>query len=283
MNFYALHEGFYEGVQVRLDQLKAACEKLNIEFMAINSLNVDYTNLPTLTKKDLLYNCARGSQTLESILLNNEVTTFYVRNPVLNQTFSTTDWSILHDKANLLSPKTIYHLTTDKRLLKNYLDYLGSFPIIIKVTGGTRGIGTIKIDSWQNLISTVDYLITTGDKFILREFIKAKSGCRLIVLGNEVIAGADFAMNQDDFRNAVDLSQVKYFSRTYPEEVNQLAVRATHLANTEFSGVDLLEDDAGRFYLLEINFPTGFSGLIPVCGVDIPFKMVNYLKTKACK
>lgn len=281
MNLYCLHEGFYDGVQLRLDQLKDACERLNIEFIALNNLTTDYSNIPKLGKTDLLYNCARGSQTLESILLNHDVTTFYCKNPTLNQTFSTTDWSIIHDKAKLLSPKTIFNITTDRQLLKNYVDYLGGFPIIIKATGSTRGIGTIKIDSWQNLTSTIDYLMTTGDKFILRQFIKAKSGCRLIVLGNEVIAGADFTMNENDFRNAVDLKQVKYFKREYSEAVNQAAIKATHLANTEFSGVDFLEDENGNFYLLEINFPTGFSGLIDVCGVDIPLKMVEYLKKKA--
>lgn len=281
MKFYCLHEGFYEGVQLRLEQLKAACEKVNVEFIVLDSLTIDYTNLPTLGKSDLLYNGARGSQTLESILLNDEVTTFYIKNPRLNQAFSTTDWSILHDKANLLSPKTIFHITADRQLLKKYVDYLGGFPIIIKASGSTRGIGTIKIDSWQNLVSTVDYLITTGDKFILRQFIKAKSGCRLMVLGNEVIAGADFEMNKDDFRNAVDLTQVNYTKRTYTETVNQTAVKATHLANVEFGGVDFLEDENGNFYLLEVNFPTGFSGLIDVCGVNIPYKMVEYLKKKA--
>jgi glutathione synthase/RimK-type ligase-like ATP-grasp enzyme len=249
--------------------------------MGLNSSIIDYTKLPRLGTDDLLYNSARGSQTLESILLNDEVTTFHVKNTTLNQTYSTTDWSIIHEKANLPAPKTIFHLTADRLLLINYVGYLGGFPIIIKVAGGTRGIGTMKIDSWQNLVSTVDYLITTGDKFIMRQFIKAKSGCRMIVLGNEVIAAADFAMNENDFRNAVDAKQVKYFKRDYPESVIQTAIKATHLANTEFSGVDFLEDENGNFYLLEINFPTGFSGLINVCGVDIPLKMVEYLMNKA--
>ena len=282
MRFYCIHEGFYEGVQLRLDQLKTGCDKLNIEFIALNSLNVDYSNLPIFTNTDLLYNATRGSETLETLLLNKEVTTFYINNPdfvVSNP--DTTKYSILHDKEKLFSPKTIFRITADRQLLENYVDYLGGFPIVIKATGSTRGIGTIKIDSWQNLVSTIDYLMTTGDKFILRQFIKAKTGCRLIVLGNEVIAGADFAMNENDFRNAVDLAQVKYTKRSYPEAVNQTAIKATHLANVELSGVDFIEDENGNFYLLEINFPTGFCGLIDVCGVDIPLKMIEFLKIKS--
>lgn len=281
MNFYCLYEGYYECVQSRIDQLKKACDDLDVNFMQLNSLSIDYSNIPQLSEGDLLFNCARESQTLESILLAKEVTTFYIVNPELNQTTSTSDWSILHDKAGIQSPKTVYHLTSDRALLKKYVDYLGGYPLIIKVTGGTRGIGTIKIESWQNLISTIDYLVTTGDKFILRQFINAKSGCRMIVLGDKVIAAADFLMNENDFRNAVIVSEIKYYKREYSEELKEIAVSATHIANTEFSGVDFLEDEDGNFYLLEINFPTGYNGLIDICGVDIPKKMVEYLIQKS--
>lgn len=282
MRFYLLHEGFYEGVELRIEQIKYACRQLKIEFIALNSLSIDYTNIPCLTASDLLYNGARGSETLESILLNKDVATFYINTPdFVVSNADTTKYSILHEKRGLLAPKTIFHITTDRHSLTKYIDYLGGFPIILKATGSTRGIGTIKIDSWQSLISIVDYLVSKNDKFILRQFIKAKSGCRLIVLGNEVIASADFAMNEGDFRNAVDLKQVKYYKREFSDALKITAVEATHMANVEFSGVDFLEDENGLFYLLEINFPTGFSGLIDVCHIDIPFKMVEYLIMKS--
>lgn len=281
MKFYAVHEGFYEGVQDRIDLLQSACEKKAVEFVCINSLNFDHTNIPQLTKRDLLYNISSGSQTLISLLLTPAVTTFYINNPDLNLISSTTEWSILHQKASLPAPKTIFHISPNRDLLKVYTDYLGGFPLIIKVCGGSRGIGTIKIDSWQSLISTIDFLATTKDKFILREFIKAKSGCRMIVLGDQVIAAADFAMQENDFRNAIIASQIKYERREYAEKVKNLAIKATHLANLEFGGVDLLEDEAGNYHLLEVNFPTGFIGLIDVCKVDIPGLMVDYLINKA--
>ena len=283
MKFYGIHEGFYEGVQIRIDQLRAAVQSLGIEYIDIDSLTFDYTNIPKLTKTDLLYNLSSGSQTLVSLLLNEDVTTFYIKNPDLDLVTSTTEWSVIHEKAGIPSPKTIFHITTDREPLKKYVDYLGGFPIVIKSSGSSRGLGTIKIDSWQNLISTIDYLVTTKDKFIMRGFIRAKSGCRLTVLGQEMIAGADFEMNKDDFRNAAILSQVKYHKREYPEQLKQLAVKAAHLANVEFAGVDFLEDEHGNYYLLEINFPTGFSSLIDICGVDIPYKMIEYLITKSKK
>jgi len=283
MKFYCLHEGFYEGVQLRLDQLKAACCNLNIEFVAMNSLTVDYSNLPILTKDDLLYNAARGSEVLETILLNKEVTTFYIHNPdfvVANP--DTTKYSILHDKANIPSPKTIYHLTNDRALLKKYVDYLGGFPIIIKAAGSTRGIGTIKIDSWQNLISTVDYLITTGDKFILRQFIENKGAARIIVLGNEVIA-TEFRDNiENDFR--VSGNKIKnYYQRDFDEQTYQIAINATRIANLEVSGVDIIYDMNKQPYLLEMNTPFDFIPTQEVTNINIAELMIKYLTKKSKK
>jgi hypothetical protein len=258
MKLYALHEGLYEGLQKRIDLIKDACAKKGVEFVCIDSLAFDYSTIPKLTKQDLLYNFARGSHTLENLLSNSEVTTFYVKNPLLNTIRSSTDWSIIHDKIGLPAPKTIYHLTTDRKLLKKYVEHLGGFPIVIKVTGGTRGIGTMKIETWQNLISTVDYLVTTGDSFIMREFINADYGARIMVLGNEIILSSKFYFQDDDFRNAPILSDTKYDTLEIDEQTKNICIEAVKSVNLELAGVDILFDKDLKPYLLEINFPTGF-------------------------
>lgn len=281
MRFFCLHEGIYEGVQIRLDQLREACKKLDIEFIGIDSTRIDFTDLPSLKKGDLLYNAARGSEKLESLLINDQVTTFYKYNPgIIVHNSDTTKYSIIHEKEGLTAPKTIFSITTDRQKLKKYVDYLGGFPIIIKASGSTRGIGTIKIETWENLISTADFLIGCKESFILREFINAKSGCRMITLGDEVVSAAEFFMIKDDFRNAVDLDQVRYKFKEYPVQLQETAVKATHSLNLQFAGVDFLEDNNGNFFLLEVNFPTGFSSL-KVGNVDIPLKMISFLRKKA--
>jgi len=281
MKIYCLHEGFYDGVQTRINLLKEACNRLNIDFVSIDSLAVDYSDLPKLTKNDLLYKFARGSQLLESLLLNEEVTTFYKKNPPTQFLETTVEWNVIHDKHNLSTPKTIYHLTNNRILLRKYVDYLGGFPLIIKSAIGSRGIGTIKIESWQNLISTVDYLVTTPDKFIMRQFIHAHYGARVMVLGNEVILSKKFFFQEDDFRNAPILSATKYEPLEIDAAAQQLCIEAVHLANLEMAGVDLLfEKETGKPYLLEINFPTGFQSFM-----DDPepvlTKMIQYLIDKA--
>lgn len=256
--FYALHEGFYEGVDRRLQVLRRACDLRGIEFHALDSLCVDYSDLPHLGLGDLLYNCARGSQVLESLLINERVTTFYIRNPAYVSLASMTTLGIVHERAGLPAPKTIYALTADRSLLKRYVEYLGGFPLILKVEGGTRGIGVIKVDSWPGLISLADHLVTSGQRFILRQFIDAPYGVRAMVLGERVVGALKFLLPAGDFRNAALLTDIRYEPIQLSPADEALCIEATRLANVEMSGVDLLYDRAGKSYLLEINFPTGF-------------------------
>jgi glutathione synthase/RimK-type ligase-like ATP-grasp enzyme len=283
MRFFALHEGFYESVRMRLDKLEQSCRRLGVEFIALNSLIVDYSKLPLLGKSDLLYNVSRGSETLETILLNKNVSTFYVDNPnYITANHDTVKYSIIHEKASINSPKTIYNISTDRDVLQNYIEYLGGFPVLLKASGSTRGIGTIKIESWQNLISTIDYLINNGDHFIMRQFIRNNGAARIVVLKNEVIA-TEFRDNlQDDFR--VSGSKVKnYYQKDFDNESYDMAILATRLANLETAGVDIIYDCDSKPYLLEINCPYNFIPTADVCGVDIAYEMVKYLMDKSIR
>jgi hypothetical protein len=282
MKFYGLHEGFYEGVQTRIDLLRAACGERGVEYVDVDSLTFDYTQIPKLGRKDLLYALSSGSQTLMSLLLNDEVTTFYKKNPELNLITSTTEWTILHEKKGLTAPRTIFSLTADRTLLSRYVDYLGGFPLILKSVGGTRGIGTIKIESWHSLLSTADFLMSCGTNFILREFIVAKFGVRAIVLGGDVIRSARFYFPKNDFRNAAILSETRYELHELDSPAQSLCIESVNEINLEMGGVDLLFDEANRFYLLEVNFPTGFHAFSSI-GVDVAGALLDHLIQKACR
>jgi glutathione synthase/RimK-type ligase-like ATP-grasp enzyme len=150
----------------------------------------------------------------------------------------------------------------------------------VKVRGGTRGIGTIKIESWKNLISTVDYLLTTSDSFMLREFIEAEYGARIIVLGEETIWNNKFYFQENDFRNAALNIDTRYERLDIDDETKKICVEAVRSANLEMAGVDILFDGHGKPHLLEINFPTGF-GSFKYNPEFVLSKMLGYLIEKS--
>src|ERR1700744_2943732 len=99
MKFYCLHEGYYESVDARLSLLATSCRAEGMEFCTLDSKTVDYSNLPRLDPGDLLYNCARGSETLESLLLSQAAVTFYLSTPAfVSSPVDTVDSTLVHHK-----------------------------------------------------------------------------------------------------------------------------------------------------------------------------------------
>jgi RimK-like ATP-grasp domain len=280
VRFWGVHEGYYEGVQRRIDMFRFACESRSVEYVDVDSLSWDYSKIPVLTRSDLLYNISRGSQTLLSLLLNPKVTTPYRINPVVELVTSTTTWSIIHSRHGLRAPRTIFSLSADRRLLDEYVTFLGGFPIILKAVIGSRGIGTIKVEGWHSLLSTADYLVSTQSAFIMRQYIPAIHGVRAIVVGEEVASSSRFSFQENDFRNAPILSATVYSPCSLTLEDVSLCVSAARLANLEVGGVDLLYDREGAAYLLEINYPTGFQSVLPG-GQEIVDKILDHLIKKA--
>jgi len=263
----------------RLKTLKSACTENNVTFIALDQSKIDFSNLPIPTENDGLYNCSRGSILLERVMLNLNVRTFYKVFPGVGLTENSNYWSILHKNYNVATPKTIFHGTKDKSLLKKYIDFLEGFPVILKTYGGTGGVGVLKIDSYPTLFSISDYFNENKIEFVLKQFIPSETCERLTVVGDKVIAGICRPIMADDFRsNAFD---EKTYSRNYDSEVTGLAVKAVHVSNFNLGGVDIVIDKrTGRAYVLEVNFPLNFIHSQTVTGVNIADHMISFLFRK---
>lgn len=280
MNFYCIKQGTNNDIEARVELLKRACDDRNVNFVDLDSEAVDYSQIQQPTGNDFLYNVGRGSQILESLMLNEAVTTFYASNPKANFNLANTStlWTIIHDKEKLPAPKTVHSLTDDRRLLKKYVEYLGGFPLIIKAVGSTRGVGVIKVDSLAALYSIADYLISLNGKFILRQFIECASRLRLVVLGNKVITSVEYISPQDDFRTIEDYPETKVVKA--PAIIEQTAVKSVEAIGVEIGGVDIVLDAAGNHYLLEVNFPFSFQRPQKYSKVDIAGLMLDHLIEK---
>lgn len=183
-------------------------------------------------------------------------------------------------KSNLPIIKTIYHLTRDRQLLKKYVDYLGGFPLIIKTSGSSHGIGVMKLDSFDSLISVVDYLVKTQDRFIMRRFIDYTQHARLIVLGNKVIGSIEYKKIRGDFRSNVG-DKLNVHTVNFSNEIQAMAIKATHAINIDFSGTDILIDREGNGFIAEVNFPCFFPRVQLATGIDIAGQMIDYLIQKS--
>lgn len=278
-NFFCLYNSYTTDsldVEARLTTLKNACKKLDINFCLIDESSVDFSNLPIPTSQDGLYNCARGSQLLEIAMMNKEVRTFYRTFPGNSVLADTSQICIQLEKHGIPMPKTIYKGNNDKTLLKKYVAFLGGFPIIIKTYGGTGGLGVIKVDNFATLNSMTDYFVAEKKDFQMKEFIPSNSCERVTVLGNEVIYTTTRPIKQDDFRSNVYDKQSHNID--LPEKFKQIAIEATHAANLNYAGVDLIiSSKDNSAYILEVNCPQNFAIHEQVTGESYADRMIAWL------
>ncbi|KKP38275.1 MAG: ribosomal protein S6 modification protein, ribosomal protein S6 modification protein [Candidatus Peregrinibacteria bacterium GW2011_GWF2_33_10] len=277
MKFYCL---VYEVKDIRAELLEESCKKRNLDFVLLKAKDFDYTQKINLDN-NLLYMIDIDHRTryLEKFLLRHKCVNFY-----LNDIYelSKVYLDVVYEKYKLPIIKTIYDLTNNKILLKKYVDYLDGFPLIIKVIDNSRGIGVIKVDSFESLLSIVDYLLSQNlDKhYLIKKFIDYTQHARLIVLGNKVIDSIEYKKVTNDFRsNAGDALNV--VAQKFSDVINNTAIKATQVRGVEFAGVDVLIDKAGGYYLAEVNSPCYFPRCQLTTGVDISGMMVDFLINKS--
>jgi hypothetical protein len=281
MRFFCLHQGLNADIAARLAALRRASERQRVDFVPLDSLAVDYSALPNIVCGDILYNCARGSEALESLLLSPSVTTFYREQPDFIVPVDTINYALINQKHGLAAPRTVFCLSQDRSLLRRYVEYLGGFPVILKSRGGTCGVGTIKCDNFASLFSVTDYICSLDQQFVLRQYISNQGTARIVVLGDEVIA-TEFRDNlQDDFRVSGISGERNYYAKKFEPGALELAIHATKICNLDTAGVDIVFDSFGIAYVLEVNCPHNFIPPQTVTGVDIADAMVRWLCAKS--
>jgi len=269
---------------------KNACEQQGVEFVGMDAsdLGKSFTlsTLPKLGKGDLIYRSAVGPTVsiAEKMMVNDDVMSFYTTWQSVNLT-RVASW-FTHKKFGLPVVPTFPDIPSSAEELHQVVERLGSFPIIVKVTGGSLGVGVMRIDSMKSLQSVLDYLVSTKAVAMLRRYIPHDFYVRAVVVGDRVVASHATYVAEGEFRTNVlngNVEQQRREARVLPEEIQNIAVQAVRTLGLETGGVDLLYDKDNQPYIAEVNFPNDFATTQKVTGIDIAGEMVAYLVKKAGK
>lgn len=257
---------------------EASCTRHGITFNTIDVASVVLSDLKTLGTHDLLYRCAITTKAMfaQRILISATCAHFFH------------DWTLgcnsrgtsyfIHKQYGLPVIPSIPGVPSDYTQRVRTAEILGGFPLIIKVLGGTLGVGVIRVDSMDAFSSVLDYISSITGKILVRKYISHSHYIRAIVVGNQVVAAHKAYVMAEDFRtNAGDDSEQRREAVTLPPEQSNVVVEAVRLLGLHTAGVDLLYDSKGKMYIAEVNFPNNFSVTQKVTGVDIADAMVQFL------
>lgn len=260
------------------EYLQGACAQRGIEYREITPESL-HDNISTIPENAMVYrsDTTRAGWLAEQLISAavHIVTVHRYAMPIRSQLQS----HITCAAYNIPMPKTETVFSTSPNELQQVVDSVGGFPLILKRIGGSHGVGVIKIDSMGGLASTLDVLLSEpGVEVIARQFVETSTHARLVVVGDRVIDSIEYQSQGDDFRTNTGVPTV--VPKTYPQEIQDLAVAATHAQSEDFAGVDIIFDTENNPYVLEINSPCNFARTQMTTGVDNAAAIVDYLLAK---
>jgi len=269
-------------------RLIEAAEKRNIIINLITTSNFDFSNETKLGNDDGLYraSCNRNAVLIEQHLLNDEVNSLYNDIPLqYTRVPGSLRDAILFQKAGLSYIPSFPLVTNDREILKKYSEILGNFPLVIKVSGSMRGLGTMRVDSFESLHSIADHLHNSPRTYYqLQKFIPHKMQVRLKILNNEILT-SHANLRTTDFRtNRSPKEEREELVEDFSPEIQELGKEAMKVLGYEFGAVDILVDETtNKPYLAEVNMPCDFLYAEKLHDADIAGAIIDFMIKKSEK
>lgn len=283
VNFY--HVSKPDGVgSHRLQSVffRLACERRGVQYKRIiegDRNPLDYHNLQA-ESSDLVYRsaCGKWAKKMELHLLSSgckSVSKGLISG--VTRLGSSYHAMLRHHLPVIPSVEFIPRKKADVLAVSNYL---GGFPMVVKVSGGMEGQGIIRVDSIEALNSILDYLRgDTSAEIRLMKYINHDYYARVVVVSDKVIAATKDTAPTGDFRtNARGPRQCPASAMVVPDFVAEIAVLAVQSVGAMVGGVDILFSDNGDVYITEVNRPFNFAETQVITGVDIAGNIIDSLQ-----
>lgn len=168
-------------------------------------------------------------------------------------------------------PKTaILHRPED---LKQAVDLVGGFPLIVKQPFGSCGSGVTIVESMRALNS---FLLWDQPMYLLQQYVKYSKGkdIRIFVINGSVAGSMMRSAKKGEFRSNIELGGRGTAVEITDEEA-VIALRSVQALDLNYGGVDIMRGKEGPV-VLEVNSNPGFKTLEDATGVDIAKALVEY-------
>ncbi|MHA2425524.1 MAG: ATP-grasp domain-containing protein [Candidatus Thorarchaeota archaeon] len=157
-----------------------------------------------------------------------------------------------------------------------------NFPCILKPITGFGGEGVQLIDKQFDLENVYDYLkfhsqIFGKGAYLLQEYVRNPGfDIRALVLDNDVIA----TMQRVGTEGVVTNLHAGGIPRANDINVEELSLRAAAAVKGRLVGVDLIPDQNGKVWVLEVNATPGWRGIQKVTGFNISKRIADSISSR---
>jgi RimK family alpha-L-glutamate ligase len=175
--------------------------------------------------------------------------------------------------AGLPVPDTIVCEHEDDAILA--FEQLGG-DVVVKPLFGSEGRGIVRVSDPDLAHRTLRTLMRLDCVLYLQRFINHGGfDVRILVLDNQVVGGIQ-RRSPHDFRTNVAREAIAVRHKPTEQEI-EFALRATATTGALIAGVDLLYDQDGHCYVIEVNAVPGWQAFGRVTGIDVAAKLILQL------
>lgn len=161
--------------------------------------------------------------------------------------------------------------------LEPMINYLGEYPVIMKMLNSTHGLGVLLANDANQATSLFETFTKLRQRMLLQEFIKEAGGAdiRIFVVNGEIIAAMKRQAQEGEFRSNMHRGATATIIKLSPEE-EAIAKRAVEILELSVAGVDVLRSKDGPL-ILEVNPSPGLEGIETTSGIDIAGKIIDFI------
>lgn len=176
------------------------------------------------------------------------------------------------------TPRTVY--AGEGQDLKELIDSIGGFPVVIKMLESTHGVGVLLAESMLHASSVIEAFQKLGERVILQEFIAEAEGSdiRVVVVNGEVVASMRRQAKEGEFRSNLHRgASALTVELTWEEE--ELARKVALVMGLDIAGIDILRSHRGPL-VMEVNASPGLEGIETTTGIDVAGKFITLVESK---
>lgn len=178
--------------------------------------------------------------------------------------------------AGLPVPRTV--VCEDAESALDAFDRLGG-DVVVKPIFGSEGRGILRVSDPDLALRTFRTLERLQAVLYLQEFIQHDhTDVRILVLDGEVLGGMK-RFGGEDFRTNISRNG-RAAPHNHTEQERTWAIHAARATGAAFAGVDILYDQWGRGYVIEVNAVPGWKAFGRVTGLDVANRVIEYLEMR---
>lgn len=180
----------------------------------------------------------------------------------------------LENKIPVVPTKIFY---TKKQVRQGRMEKEWGWPIICKHDRGYQGKGVRKFESAEEVRK---WLSRAEEKnigmYLWQKFLPTRWDIRVIVIDKKVVGAMKRSAVGKEFRSNYSLGGAveKWELNEYDRD---LAEKVAEVAGLDYGGVDIMKDQEGKSYVLEVNRQCQFRGFEKSTGINVAGKVIEML------